>query len=174
MRQSMPCRRTRGLKAPANSSRARPKPSPSISRRIKKVPPSETYWSAERMLPSCIEINEESAEIRPFPSGHETVRRRLGANILGAVPDLGDGRVEEEVEDPIRRDPSPALRALELVQVGRPPEEGGQKAAELDVQHLVDGEVVPYLHELADGLVVERPHLLAVYGEIGRASCRER
>src|SRR3712207_3542276 len=69
------------------------------SRRIKKVPPSETYWSAERMLPSCIEINEESAEIRPFPSGHETVRRRLGANILGAAPDLGDGRVEEEVED---------------------------------------------------------------------------
>jgi hypothetical protein len=76
-RQSMPWRRARGRKAPANSSRARPKPSPSISRRIKKVPSPLTYWSAERMLPSCIEIKEERAEIRPFLSGQETVRRRL-------------------------------------------------------------------------------------------------
>jgi hypothetical protein len=29
------------------------------------------------MLPSCMEIKEESAEIRPFLSGQETVRRRL-------------------------------------------------------------------------------------------------
>src|ERR687894_1787001 len=100
MRHSMPCRRARGLKAPANSSRARPKPSSSISSRIKKVPPSETYWSAERMLPSCIEINEESAEIRPFLSGQETVRRRLpGTGYRGpllAFPDLRDVRVEEQ------------------------------------------------------------------------------
>jgi len=44
---------------------------------MKNVPPSETYWSAERMLPSCIEIKEERAEISPFLSGQETVRRRL-------------------------------------------------------------------------------------------------
>src|SRR5215210_1092366 len=156
--QSMPWRRARGLKAPANSSRARPKPSPSISRRIKNVPPSETYWSAERMLPSCIEINEERAEIRPFLSGHETVRRRLEVKILFAVPDLGDGRVEEEVEKPVGGDTGPALRALELVQVGRPPEEGGNEAAELDVHYLVDGEVAAYLYELPNGLVVEWPH----------------
>src|ERR687893_543761 len=111
-----------------------------------------------------MEINEERPEIRPLRSGQETVRRRLEANRLGAVPDLGYGRVEEEVEDPVRGDPGPALRALELVQVRGPPEQGGYEAAELDVHHLVDSEVAPYLDELADGLVVEGPHLPAVYG----------
>src|SRR3712207_3830472 len=161
----MPCRRARGLKAPANSSGARPKPSPSISRRIKKVPPSLTYWSAERMFPSCIEINEESAEIRPFLSGQETVRRRLEAKRLEALfPDLGDGRLVEEVEQPVGGDPGPALGALELVEVGGPPDEGRGEAAELHAHHLVYGELAAHLHELAHTPVVEWLERLAVYG----------
>jgi hypothetical protein len=49
----MPWRRANGAKAEANSSLSRPKPAPSISRRIKNLPLlSLTYWSAERMLPS--------------------------------------------------------------------------------------------------------------------------
>jgi hypothetical protein len=41
---------------------------------------------------------------------------------LLAVADLGYGGGEEEVEEPVGGDPGPALRALQLVQVGRPPE----------------------------------------------------
>lgn len=49
----------------------------------------------------------------------------LGRPGLLAVADLGDGGVEEEVEEPVGGDPGAALRALQLVQVGRPPEERG-------------------------------------------------
>ena len=76
-RQFIPCRRASGARAPANSSRDRPKPSPSISSRMKKVPESLTYWSAERLLPACIEMNDEIAAMRPFLSGQEMSNRRL-------------------------------------------------------------------------------------------------
>jgi hypothetical protein len=36
-----------------------------------------TYWSAESMLPSCMAIKDEIAEIRPFLSGQEMRSRRL-------------------------------------------------------------------------------------------------
>jgi hypothetical protein len=65
---------------PLNSSRCSPKSPPSISRRIKKVPPllpSPTYWSADKMLPSCMEMNEEIAAMRPFLSGQEMSSLRL-------------------------------------------------------------------------------------------------
>jgi hypothetical protein len=76
------CCRASGAKAATNLSRSSPKPSPSISSRIKKLPlplmlSSLTYWSAERMLPSCIATNEEIAAIRPFLSGQETRSRML-------------------------------------------------------------------------------------------------
>jgi hypothetical protein len=76
-RQCIPCRRASEAKTPANSSRERPKPRPSVSSRIKKVPESLTYWSAERMFPSCIEMNDETAAIMPFLSGQEISNRRL-------------------------------------------------------------------------------------------------
>ncbi len=44
---------------------------------MKKVPESLTYWSAERMLPSCIAMNDEIAAMRPFLSGQEMSNRRL-------------------------------------------------------------------------------------------------
>jgi hypothetical protein len=68
--------RERG-EGPANSPREMPKSRPSISSRIKKVPESLTYWSAERMFPSCIEMNDEIAAIMPFLSGQEVSSRRL-------------------------------------------------------------------------------------------------
>jgi hypothetical protein len=74
----MPWRRANGAKAEANSSLSRPKSAPSISSRIKNLPLlSLTYWSAERMLPSCMAMNCEIAAIKPFLSGHEMRSRML-------------------------------------------------------------------------------------------------
>ena len=39
--------------------------------RIKNSPLSLTYWSDERMLPSCIAMNPETAAMRPLLSGQE-------------------------------------------------------------------------------------------------------
>src|SRR5215210_4878598 len=78
-----------------------------------------------------------------------------------ASPDLGYRRVEEEVQEPVRRDTSPVLGALQLEQVGRPPEKGGGEALELHAHDLVHGELASKLHQLAHGLVLEGGKLVA-------------
>src|SRR5215211_294154 len=82
---------------------------------------------------------------------------------LLSFPDLGDRRGEEELEEPVGGDAGAALRALQLVQVGEPPEQGGHPSAELYPHNLVDGELAPHLHELAQRPVLEGLEFLAVY-----------
>src|SRR5919107_5461160 len=74
---------------------------------------------------------------------------------LGRAPNLGDGRLEEEAEDPVRGDPYPALRAAQPHQVGHAPENGGEHPRKPYAHNLVDGEVAPELHELPERLVLE-------------------
>src|SRR5919107_2344492 len=88
---------------------------------------------------------------------------RLGArSIRGwlASPDLGDRRVEEEVQEPICRDPGPVLGALQLEEVGRSPEEGRRKSPELHTHNVVHRELASQLNQLTHGLVLERLQLL--------------
>src|SRR5215210_4111512 len=103
---------------------------------------------------------------RDVVSRHTTRRRRCHRpeKVLRLAPDLGDGRIVEEVEEPVGGDPGPALRALQLVEVGHAPEQGRYLPAELDAHDLVDGELAAQLHELPERLVAEGLGLLAVYG----------
>src|SRR5215203_1283630 len=78
-----------------------------------------------------------------------------GPPVLRLAPDLGDGRIVEDVEEPVGGDPGPALWALQLVEVHEAPEQGSYLPAELDAHHLVDGELAAELHELAERLVAE-------------------
>src|SRR5215210_500679 len=102
---------------------------------------------------------------RDVVSRHTTRRRRCHRpeKVLRLAPDLGDGRIVEEVEEPVGGDPGPALRALQLVEVGHAPEQGRYLPAELDAHDLVDGELAAQLHELPERLVAEGLGLLAVY-----------
>ena len=68
-------------------------------------------------------VGEDAWRLRKAAALVKLLALEPKAKGLGAVPDLGDRRVEEEVEEPVGRDPGPALRALQLVQVGGPPEE---------------------------------------------------
>src|SRR3712207_171601 len=92
-------------------------------------------------------------------------RARTGKSAgLLPVPDLGDRRAVEEVEEPVGGDAGPALGTLQLVEVGNAPEHGGHEAAELYPENLVDGELAPHLDELPQGLVLEGLEFSAVYG----------
>src|SRR5215204_1236938 len=82
---------------------------------------------------------------------------------LRLAPDLGDGRVVEQVEEPVGGDPGPALGALQLVEVRQAPEQGRELPAELEAHDLVDGELAPELDQFAKRLVAEGFRLLAVY-----------
>ena len=75
--------------------------------------------------------------------------------MLIVASDLGGGRAEEEAEDPVGRHLCLASRALQLVQVGGPPHEGGQKPAEPHPEDLVDGELAHELYDLPQGPVIE-------------------
>src|SRR5215211_6317303 len=88
---------------------------------------------------------------------------KFACSSLASFPDLGDRRGEEELEEPVGRDAGAALRALQLVQVGEPPEQGGHSAAELYPHNLVDGELAPHLYELAQRPVLEGLEFFAVY-----------
>ena len=65
------------------------------------------------------------------------------ARVNGSVlaPNLGDGRIVEDIQEPVCGDPGPALGALQLVEVCQAPEQGRYLAAELDAEYVVDGEL---------------------------------
>src|SRR5918997_444506 len=135
---------------PARSA-ARPPQRTGLSSSMGRSPPYPKLLLRERPHPVKPLVRPDRSNLR---LGARPIRGSL------ASPDLRYRRVEEEIQEPICRDPGPVLGALQLEEVSRPPEEGGRKSPELHAHDVVNRELAPQLNQLAHRLVLERLQLI--------------
>src|SRR5215203_860214 len=114
-------------------------------------------WLARLMRPPVFDTLSRRilSSIGPGQRSTFVARSQVPGLFVGRATNLGNGRPEEEAEDPVRSDPHPALRAAQPHEVGHAPENGGDHPRKPDAHNLVDGEVAPELDELPDRLVLE-------------------